>query len=141
MTTADTQKRVHHGKNIRRFREMLDMKQEALAIELGDDWTQRKISLLEAKETVEPAILEQIANVLKLPVKAIENFTEEAAYNVIGNTVNTVNDNATVFQFNPIINPIEKWIESVNKIEKLYEQLLTSEREKNSLLQQQLNKS
>lgn len=41
------------------------MKQEALAMELGEDWTQKKVSLLEAKEEVEPEILEQVAKVLE----------------------------------------------------------------------------
>ena len=39
---------------------MLGIKQEALALELGDDWNQRKISLLEQKETIEPELLEQV---------------------------------------------------------------------------------
>ncbi len=30
---------------------MLGIKQEALAFELGDDWNQKKVSLLEQKET------------------------------------------------------------------------------------------
>ena len=32
---------------------MLGIKQEALAVELGDDWNQRKISLLEQKEEID----------------------------------------------------------------------------------------
>lgn len=38
---------IHEGRNIKRFREMLGVKQEALAFELGDDWSQQKISLYE----------------------------------------------------------------------------------------------
>ncbi|WP_243630223.1 hypothetical protein [Taibaiella soli] len=49
-------KHLHGGRNIKRFREMLGIKQEALAFELGDDWTQKKVSLLEQKESVEPAV-------------------------------------------------------------------------------------
>lgn len=33
-------KQVHEGKNVKRIREMLGIKQEALAFELGDDWNQ-----------------------------------------------------------------------------------------------------
>ena len=40
-------------------REMLGIKQEALALELGDNCNQRKISLLEQKETIESDLLEQ----------------------------------------------------------------------------------
>jgi len=41
--------KIHHGRNIKRFREMMGIKQEALAHELGEDWSQKKISLLVAK--------------------------------------------------------------------------------------------
>lgn len=130
------EKTIHQGRNVKRFREMLGIKQEGLALELGDDWNQRKISLLEQKEVIEPELLEQIATVLKVPVEAIKNFDEEAAINVIGNIVTTVNDNATgqLFQFNPTINPIDKWIEALEENKKLYERLLQSEKEKNELL-------
>lgn len=48
----------HHGRNIKRFREMLGMKQESLATVLGEDWTQKKISALEGKETIESELIE-----------------------------------------------------------------------------------
>ena len=35
MTNIDMPKKVHHGRNVRRLREMLDIKQDALARELG----------------------------------------------------------------------------------------------------------
>ena len=49
-TTGDMSKTIHQGRNVKRFREMLGIKQEGLAYELGDDWNQKKISLLEQKE-------------------------------------------------------------------------------------------
>lgn len=44
-------KKIHQGRNIKRFREMLGIKQDALTYELGEDWNQKKISLLEQKES------------------------------------------------------------------------------------------
>ena len=119
---------------------MLGIKQESFAIDLGDDWNQKKISTLEQKEVIDDPLLEQIAGLLKVPVAAIKNFDEEAAMNIIGNTVTTVNDNATgqIFQFNPVINPVEKWIEALEENKKLYERLLKVEREKSDLLQKML---
>ena len=38
MTTTDMPK-VHKGRKVKRFREMLGIKQDALAPELGEDWT------------------------------------------------------------------------------------------------------
>ncbi|MDB5232044.1 MAG: transcriptional regulator, partial [Chitinophagaceae bacterium] len=61
------EKTIHQGRNVKRFREMWGIKQEALALELGEDWNQRKVSLLEQKEVIEPELLEQIAKVLKVP--------------------------------------------------------------------------
>lgn len=112
---------IHQGHNVKRFREMLGIKQEALAFDLGKDWSQKKISVLEQKETIEDPLLEQISEVLKIPVEAFRNFDEEAAINIIANTVTTVNDNATgqLFQINPTINTFEKWIEALEEIKKL----------------------
>lgn len=53
----DNNANIHQGRNVKRFREMLGIKQEALASELGEDWNQRKISILEQKETIEPDII------------------------------------------------------------------------------------
>ncbi|MGN6615900.1 MAG: helix-turn-helix domain-containing protein [Ilyomonas sp.] len=126
-----SEKTIHQGRNIKRFREMLGIKQEGLALELGDDWNQKKISLLEGKETIEPALLEQVAKVLKVPKEAIENFDEEMAVNIISNTFN---DHAIGYAhtYTPTFNPIEKIIE-------LYERLVQTEKEKNEILQKMLN--
>jgi len=139
---TSTGKTIHEGRNVKRFREMLGIKQEALAAALGDDWNQKKISLLEAKDKLEAGILADVAKALKVPVEAIQNFDEEAAINIIGNTVTTVNDNATgqLFQIQPTFNPIDKWVEALEENKKLYERLLQAEREKSALLEQLLRK-
>lgn len=116
--------KIHQGRNVKRFREMLGIKQEALAFDLGDDWNQKKVSLLEQKEIIEDPLLKRISEVLKIPVEAFQNFDEEQAVNIIANTVTTVNDNATgqVFQINPTINTSEKWLEALEEIKKLNEE-------------------
>jgi hypothetical protein len=101
---------------------MLGIKQEALAVELGNDWNQRKIFLLEPKEVIEEELLERVAKVLKVPEEAIKLIDEETAINIIGNTI-TNHGNSSVLNFYPTFNPIEKIIE-------LYEALITSEKEK-----------
>ncbi len=133
------EKTIHQGRNIKRFREMLGIKQEALASELGDDWNQKKVSLLEQKEIVEPLLLEQVAKVLKVPAEAIKNFDEEAAINIIGNNV-TNYDNAAVVNYNPTFNPLDKWAEEITENRKLYERLLQAEKEKMELLQRLIDK-
>ncbi|WP_407476321.1 XRE family transcriptional regulator [Elizabethkingia anophelis] len=107
---------------MKRFREMLGIKQDALAYELGEDWNQKKISLLEQKESVEKDILEQVAKILKVPTEAIENFDEEQAVNIIANTF-TNNDGAIGFVINNY-NPVEKIIQLHEEKIALYERML-----------------
>ncbi|MCL1665116.1 MULTISPECIES: helix-turn-helix domain-containing protein [Elizabethkingia] len=119
-------KKIHQGRNIKRFREMLGIKQDALAYELGEDWNQKKISLLEQKESVEKDILEQVAKILKVPTEAIENFDEEQVVNIISNTVNN-NDNASgnsLYNYYPTFNPIDKVVELYDEKIALYERML-----------------
>ncbi|NVM64194.1 transcriptional regulator with XRE-family HTH domain [Mucilaginibacter sp. SG538B] len=135
-TTSEKPTQIHHGRNIKRFREMLGIKQEALALELGEDWSQRRISLLEAKDTIEDDILAQVAAILKVPVEAIKNFDEQAAVTYF-NTFNDTSVNHGPFMGNYGIynfNPIEKWLEVIEENKKLYERLLESEREKIEIL-------
>ena len=130
------EKQIHQGRNVKRFREMLGLKQEGLAYELGDDWNQKKVSLLESKEEIEPAILEEVAKVLKVTAEAIKNFDEQAAVNIISSTFN---DNASVNSNCVLnINPIDKWLEALEENKKLYERLLQSEQEKVALLEKML---
>lgn len=99
------EQKIHQGRNVKRFREMLGIKQEALAYALGEDWNQKKVSLLEQKDAIEAGLLGQISSVLKIPVEAFQNFDEEQAINIISNTFG---DNACVgnpnstFTFNSI---------------------------------------
>ncbi|MBT2619348.1 MULTISPECIES: helix-turn-helix domain-containing protein [Chryseobacterium] len=124
MTNTDMQtKKIHQGRNIKRFREMLGIKQEALAFELGDDWNQKKISLLEQKETVESDILEHVAKILKIPTEAIENFDEEQAVNIIASTINN-HDQSAVIQYNPTFYPIDQIIKLHEEKIELYERML-----------------
>ncbi|MCT3898610.1 helix-turn-helix transcriptional regulator [Elizabethkingia anophelis] len=141
MTHTDMpNKKIHQGRNIKRFREMLGIKQDALAYELGEDWNQKKISLLEQKETIETSILQQVSAVLKIPVEAIENFDEEQAVNIIANTI-TNNDNAVMHSLyinNATINPVEKWLEALEENKKLYERWLEEKNNTISVLEEML---
>lgn len=125
-TAAMPEKKIHEGRNIKRIREILGVKQETLATELG--MSQQNISLLEQKEIIDPVVLEDVAKVLKVPVDAIRNFSEEAAiYNIQHNHEGSSN-NANMMNYQCNFNPLDKVIE-------LYERLLQVEREKNELLQ------
>ncbi|MBN8838019.1 MAG: helix-turn-helix transcriptional regulator [Sphingobacteriia bacterium] len=117
------EKTIHQGRNIKRFREMLGIKQEGLALELGDDWNQKKISLLEQKETIDTPLLQQISAVLKIPLEAFQNFDEEQAMNIISNTFNDeafIGNSGGTYH----INPIEKIIQLHDEKIALYERML-----------------
>ncbi len=126
MIDTDMQnKKIHQGRNIKRFREMLGIKQEALAFELGEDWNQKKISLLEQKETVEADIVAKVAGILKVPAEAIENFDEEQAISIISNTASFDNcQQPAFFNFQPTFNPIDKIVELYDEKIALYERML-----------------
>lgn len=68
-------KKRNDGYNVKRLREILGIKQDALVIGLKMD--QSQISRLEGKEIIDDEILTQIANILNIPVEAIKNFSEE----------------------------------------------------------------
>jgi transcriptional regulator with XRE-family HTH domain len=115
--------KVHEGRNIKRFREMLGIKQDALAYSLGEGWNQQRISLLEQKETIELSLLKQISNAMKVPVEAFQNFDEEQAINIISNTFDNCNQPASFF-YNSTINPIEQIIKLHEEKIALYERML-----------------
>ena len=124
MTTSN----IHEGRNVKRIREILGIKQDALAIDLG--LSQQAVSQLEQKEALDSELLERVARALKVSPDTIKNFNEEAAINVIGNNYH---DNATSnVNYHCNFNPIEKIVE-------LYERLLKSEKEKNELLEKLLH--
>ena len=112
------EQKIHQGRNVKRFREMLGIKQEALAFDLGEEWNQKKISLLEQKEIIEDPLLQQISELLKIPVEAFKNFDEEQAINIISNTFHEGSiANATAENIQCTFNPIDKMVE-------LYERML-----------------
>jgi transcriptional regulator with XRE-family HTH domain len=114
------EQKIHQGRNVKRFREMLGIKQEALALDLGDDWNQKKISLLEQKDVIEDSLLQQISELIKIPVEAFKNFDEEQAVNIIASTFH---DNATGVIVNNY-NPIDKIIQLHEEKILLYERML-----------------
>lgn len=123
MITTD-RKPIHEGRNVKRIREIMGIKQDRLAHELGI--SQQTISQLEQKEHLEPETLKKIADVLKVPVDAIRNFDEEKAIYNIQNNYDSSTSNVN-YQFN-----------SVDKIVELYEALVKSEREKVALLEKMI---
>ncbi|EMR04148.1 helix-turn-helix domain-containing protein [Cesiribacter andamanensis] len=126
MKAATMPEPVHEGRNVKRIREILGIKQDALAFELG--LSQQAVSQMEQKEKLEPELLQKVASQLGVPVEAIKNFSEEKAVNFISNTFH---DNSAGVNNHYNFNPIDKIVE-------LYDALLKSEREKIALLERMM---
>lgn len=114
------EKTIHQGRNIKRFREMLGIKQDALAIDLG--LTQQAISNLEQKEVIDDKILSEVAAILKVPEEAIRYFDEEKAVNIIANTFN--DHSTSTINNNPVFHPIDKILQLHEEKLVLYERML-----------------
>lgn len=134
------EQKIHQGRNVKRFREMLGIKQDALAFDLGEEWNQKKISILEQKEVIDDHLLKAISNVLNIPVEAFQNFDEEQAINIISNTFNDgsfLNTGHTP-TFN--VNPIDKLIQLHEEKIALYERMLKEKSEMMERLEKLINK-
>ena len=122
MDNIENNKTIHEGRNVKRFRDMLGIKQGALADML--DMSQQALSLLEQKKKIDDAQMEEIAKALKVPVDAIRNFDEEAVFNIMCNTYHD-NSASVHYSFNPI-----------DKIVELYERVI---KEKDTLIEKLTN--
>ena len=120
---------VHHGRSIKRLREILGVKQDVLAAEFNI--TQQAVSDLEKKAQINNNILERVAKIFKIPVEAIKNFNDDLAGNVIANTIKNVSFLAC---YQPTLNQSES-----DKLIETLERLLKAEQEKNALLEKILN--
>jgi transcriptional regulator with XRE-family HTH domain len=118
----------HHGRNVRRLREILGVKQESIALVLSI--SQQAMSKLEQKDEIDDETLERISNILGVPANSIKNFNDEAAVNIIASTFSELsfNDSSSLVGYKQVFNPIEKMAE-------LYERMLKVEQEKNTLLE------
>lgn len=150
-TTTDRPKKTHIGRNIKRFREILHIKQEALAMDLGEDWNQKKVSMMESKPSIDTDLLDRVAEALKIPAEAIKNFDEEKtilniqnnfeganqgkASVIIGGSGDSIGNSGCTF------NPLDELLKAMEELkalyaekEALYERMLQNEKEKVELL-------
>lgn len=114
---------MHIGRNISRLRSYRGLKQGDMAKRLK--MTQQNYSLIENAEHVSDTVLKKVADVLDYDVEFIKQMPE-VPY-VYSN--NQQGGNVVNYEFNP-----------VDKIIKLYESLLASERQKVALLESLLKK-
>jgi len=113
---------VHLGNNVRRIREIIGMKQYALADECK--WSQQQMSKLENSENIDDVTLETIAGKLGVTSEFIKSFKEERAiYNIQSN--NTFHDNSSTQHYKPTISN-----DPANQIVKLLEKFVQDDQKK-----------
>ena len=147
-TEEKTGKNVRQGANVRRLRNIMGVKQSSLAEMLGT--TQQKVSRIESQRVIEKDTLLQIANILNVSPKIIEELDEnplsiviennnfETGYGSISNTAIIQNDQNNE---NTINNPLDKIMELNKQTTDLFERMLAVEKEKSALLEQLLKKN
>lgn len=118
--------RVHQGHNVRKFREMLDIKQEFLAEAINI--SQQHLSRLEQSEVIDDRMLDKISEALNIPSAAIKNMSEEGMINIIANTFHDHSAAASMYlphyeYFQCTFNPFDKIVE-------LYERIIELERKR-----------
>ncbi|WP_165026232.1 helix-turn-helix domain-containing protein [Dysgonomonas sp. ZJ279] len=138
MNKLDKIKKTHHGHNVRRMREVLGIKQGALAIML--DMPQQTLSDKEAKEIIDDETLDKISKALNVPLKVLQEMKEDPATIIFdhptfaeGSIGNVGGDS---IQYN---SPVEKIIELTNEKVALYERMLELEKEKIAWLEKLLS--
>uniref|UniRef100_UPI0040494FFF helix-turn-helix domain-containing protein n=1 Tax=Flavobacterium sp. TaxID=239 RepID=UPI0040494FFF len=130
-----TTKTKHIGRNISRIRELRGMKQEALAMAIGV--SQQTISNIEASEKIDEDKLREISKALDVNTEVIKNFSEEAVFNIIGNSYH---DHSSSLNYGCTFNPIDKLVEIFDENKELYKALLQAEKDKVAYLEKLLDK-
>ncbi|MDR2955618.1 MAG: helix-turn-helix domain-containing protein [Prevotella sp.] len=106
------QPNTHHGRAIKRIRETLGIKQEALADYLNV--TQQCVSSYEQKKALDDEIINKIGAILNVSPELIKNLTEEPLnINIENNTFEKGSSNVGKVDGDNILNnnPIEQILE------------------------------
>ena len=107
---------------------------------MGDPWTQKKISQLEAKAIIEDRILEQVAAALGVSVDEIKEFSDPAVVNNVQNIYDTATGNQGPNAYhNCTFNPLDKLVEAYEEIKRLNAELIKEKDEKIALLTKVMN--
>ena len=120
---------VHLGNSVKRIREIVGMKQFALAEACG--WSQQQMSRIENSESISDEHLEGIAKVLGVTPEFIKNFKEDRVVNNVVNYDNsTFHDNTSSGNFyHPVFN-----LNSAENLSELIEKFIRDELQKSQSL-------
>lgn len=141
METEDIKTRnVHQGANVRKFRQLVGMKQATFGEMMG--LNQQGVSRLEQKRVLEEDTLFKVANILHVAPEIIQNLEENPTSIVIeNNTFQSGSSNVGVVESqrdNIVNHPVDQLMTLNKEQASLYERMLAIEKEKNALLEKML---
>jgi len=120
MGVAFQEEKIHEGKNLKRIREIMGMKQEVLGQKCESKFDQRRISEFENSWTIAEPALKELADALGVTVEFIRAFNEEKAiFNIQNNNTFTVSENSFGLSNQPNVT-----YNSLGKVEMLLEKLV-----------------
>ena len=148
----ESEQKVHHGRNIRFFRNAKDIKQEDFADRIG--MTQPFVVKIEKQSIIDEAMLLKCANALGISVEMIKEFDPEKMFNGFTYNIDKIENSNAIFSISKDDStlsptnhyyPIEKIMELnkqnaelTQKNADLYERMLQSEKEKNAFLEEKV---
>lgn len=130
----DTIVRRHHGRNIKRLRDILGVKQEVVALELGV--SQQRVSELEQHAVIDDELLEKISKALNVPVDRIKEFNEEGLVQYISGNTFENNDSPNV----GVSGSGNFYNHPIDKVTELFERLLKEQNERIAKLEKEVAK-
>lgn len=134
--TENNKKSVHHGKNVKLFRETRGIKQEEIAMELKI--TQQAVSQLEKRQELDDDTIAVYAKVVGIDEYFIRNMVDESLLegsNYFYDQSSQNRDYSNQTQ-NLTFNPLDKLVEVYSEKDKLYERIVELEKEKSALMGQ-----
>lgn len=126
MSIAFQEEKIHEGKNVKRIREIMGLKQDALGQKCESKYDQRRISEYENMWTIPEPALQELADALGVTVEFIRAFNEEKAiFNIQNNNKFDVSENSFGLSNQPNIT-----YNNIGKLEILLEKLLEDDKVK-----------
>jgi transcriptional regulator with XRE-family HTH domain len=136
---------IHEGRNIKRMRERMGIKQLRLANDLG--LTQQAMSAIENRERLDTDLIEKVAKAMNTTPEEIRNYDEDTfVYNVQNNydnaqaTTSNSNIKCTFNTGEQLINALEENRRLVDKLTDVLERFIQSEKESKDMLQKMIDK-
>ena len=138
--TENDKKSVHHGKNVKLFRETKGIKQEEIAMEL--EISQQAVSQLEKRRELDDETIAVYAKVVGIDEYFIRNMVDESLLE--GSTYfydhSSQIKSTQVNTQNLTFNPLDKLVEVYSEKDKLYERMILEKEKVNNYLEKALEK-